>query len=416
MKNVLIVTPFMPYPLNSGGNIAQFVFIDKLRDDYNLYLLFPQNEIDDNFTKLSLIWSNVTLLPFKETFNLKVKRYISQKIPAIFEKYITIYSLNKRYYDINILYNTKMFESDKYYIDKEFVRYIEKLVTIYNIDLIQVEFYDFISLGKLLSINVEKVFIHHEIRFVRESREMKLLKPSNSRIQRLLEKNKLHEISMLSFYDKIVTLSKVDVEILQSNLPNKNILPSPIPILPNINFLHNNYSVEFSNKLVFLGGGAHFPNVDGLTWFLDNVWEMIKIDFPDVNLFIVGSWPEHKIRKFKNDSRVKFLGFVEDLSDILIGSIFIIPIRIGSGIRMKIVEAINLGCPIISTTVGIEGINLEPNTDYLLSDTPLDFLKSVKTLIGNPELYRLLINNSKNNYNRHYSFDALIKQRKNIYN
>ena len=92
-KNILIVTPSLPFPLNSGGNVAQFTFNDEIRKDYNIHLVFPMyNEERDFLFELKAKWDNVYFYPFYENFNIKLKKLILNKLPFyILKKIIYIF-------------------------------------------------------------------------------------------------------------------------------------------------------------------------------------------------------------------------------------------------------------------------------------------------------------------------------------
>jgi glycosyltransferase involved in cell wall biosynthesis len=172
---------------------------------------------------------------------------------------------------------------------------------------------------------------------------------------------------------------------------------------------------KFSNCITFLGGESHFPNKDGIEWFIHGCWPKIKISNPSLKLLIIGKWSEDTINKYGKDSTIEFSGFVDDLASILENSIFIVPIRIGSGVRMKIIEAINHNCPIISTSVGIEGLNFINEVDYLKADNENLIIQQVIRLIENPNLCIQLIQSCKNTLEQNYSYTELIDKRRSVY-
>lgn len=417
-KNILIITPYMPFPLNSGGNVAQFSLINGLRNDFNIHLVFPLESYNNkDFHDLKTKWEDVHFYPFIESFRFKLGRFLSNRVPVLFYDFVSLSLLKKQGIskrDVSIYKTAGIFKNINIFFDIYFLRLLESIITEKKIDVVQVEFFDLISLGSFLPRNITKIFVHHEIRFIRDLRFFQLMEKSYPLIDYLLLKNKGIELSLLEAYDKVVTLSTIDKDELLTYNPLLNIDVSPVPIinkLPSEGIEHFN----FSNSITFLGGETHFPNKDAVDWFIENCWSKIKEIYPQITLKIIGVWSEESKLYYKNDSSITFRGFVDDLSVELKNSIFIAPIRIGSGVRMKIIEAINIGCPIISTTVGMEGLDFINNIDFLVANTPKDFVDDICKLIEDYDLSNRLIINARNTLSEKYSFINLIEKRKFIY-
>jgi glycosyltransferase involved in cell wall biosynthesis len=417
-KNILIVTPSLPFPLNSGGNVAQFTFNDEIRKDYNIHLIFPMYNEETNYLfELKSKWDNVYFYPFYENFNIKLKRLILNKLPFYILKKITYLLLKTQKIsknDYSIFKSADLIKNGKNYFDKNFIYQIKKIIEDQKIDLIQIEFFDLIELGKLISNDIPKIFVHHEIRYIRNQRLIKLMEKPYPIIQNFLVKNEKFESLILKSFNKIITLSDIDKQELLKKNPLLDIDFSPAPINYSTNFENEN-DFKFSNTIVFLGGEQHFPNKDAVDWFLKNCWNQVKINNPNIVLKIIGTWKDDTKKIYSEDSSIKFRGFVEDLKIELKNSIFIVPIRIGSGIRMKIVEAINIGCPIISSSIGIEGLDFKNRIDFLVADNSKEFIDNINELIKSDELSKSLINNSKKLLSTKYSFSKLIQKRKEIY-
>ena len=177
----------------------------------------------------------------------------------------------------------------------------------------------------------------------------------------------------------------------------------------------NNTVYNFKNKLFFLGGDEHFPNKEGITWFLDNCWAKLNVENPGLTLHIIGNWSDESKTKYSNHKNIIFLGFVDSLTDVLKDGIFIVPIRIGSGMRMKIIDAVLNGVPFVTTTIGVEGLNFENQIDCLIGDSYSDFSACIQTLIYNPNLAVQLVNNARETLFAKYSYERLITIRKDFY-
>jgi glycosyltransferase involved in cell wall biosynthesis len=223
------------------------------------------------------------------------------------------------------------------------------------------------------------------------------------------------EVETLRLYDKIVTVSDVDKQKLQKEIKDKVIYSSP----PMVNLPKTEIKDEycFNNRLVFIGSTVHYPNVDGVQWFLSEVWSHVLQKNKSLELHIIGAgWNPRTlgdIRYLKQN--VFFDGYVEDLAGSLLNSISIIPIRIGAGMRMKILDTVNYKIPFITTSVGVEGLDFIDGKDCLIRDNPIEFANAINELSQNQEMQRSFIKEATETLYRLYNKESLIEQRRRIY-
>ncbi len=138
--------------------------------------------------------------------------------------------------------------------------------------------------------------------------------------------------------------------------------------------------------IVFFGTLGYFPNQDGMLHFLGETWPRLQQLRPDVRLKVLGPRPTPEVLRHQGPT-VEVTGRVDDLRPHLArAAAIIVPLRVGGGTRLKIVEAMAMGRPIVSTTVGAEGIDAVPERDLLLGDTPEAFAAQVCRLIDSPDL------------------------------
>jgi glycosyltransferase involved in cell wall biosynthesis len=137
-------------------------------------------------------------------------------------------------------------------------------------------------------------------------------------------------------------------------------------------------------RLVFVGRLDYFPNVDGLRWFVRDVWPVLRSRCPDLELEVVGSGAPSEVAKLVGPhDGIRLLGRVDDVRDVLAAaSVVIVPLRVGGGTRLKILEAMSMGCPVVSTTIGAEGLDVVEGRDLVLADDPTDFARSVAVLLN----------------------------------
>lgn len=219
----------------------------------------------------------------------------------------------------------------------------------------------------------------------------------------LAKKLKKYEIQMLNSYDGIAAITKVDADFLMG-LGCK----IPITVIP-FGIDISDYKVEHLTdgkiSLFHLGSMDWFPNQEGIKWFIDNCWDKINIDFPEIKLYLGG----RNMPEWLNDSKSRniiTISCVEDAHAFISShEIMIVPLLSGSGVRIKIIEGMALGKAIISTTIGAEGIKCENGKNIMIADTPEDFYRVVKELLGNYDMIKSIGENARRNIESEYDID-----------
>lgn len=134
--------------------------------------------------------------------------------------------------------------------------------------------------------------------------------------------------------------------------------------------------------LLFIGGGTWYPNRDAVSWLLQEIWPACTARFPNARLVLVGRAPTpESLAAARRDPRVVVTGFVDDIRPwCRQAHAFVCPIRDGGGTRLKVLHALSMGLPLISTGIGMEGIDATPGVHYLLADSAADFADQVARL------------------------------------
>jgi glycosyltransferase involved in cell wall biosynthesis len=147
----------------------------------------------------------------------------------------------------------------------------------------------------------------------------------------------------------------------------------------------------FGYDLVFSGKMDYRPNIDAVLWFADNIWPLIKEKRPKTTWAVVGQKPHARLDRVAELDGVKVTGWVEEVRPYLAGaSVFIMPFRMGSGTRLKLIEAMAAGRAIVSTEIGAEGFPITDKKELLLADDPSKFAYSVLTLLSSNDMKRRL--------------------------
>lgn len=142
-----------------------------------------------------------------------------------------------------------------------------------------------------------------------------------------------------------------------------------------------------TQEIVFMGSMDAHQNSEGVRWFLETIWPLVAQKVPQARFRIIGRYPPATlVATYAADKRVVFTGWVANVVDAArTGQVFIVPLRVGSGTRIKIYEAMALGLPVVSTTIGAEGLELTPGKHYLQADQPEKVATALVTLLNDHE-------------------------------
>lgn len=411
MKNILFILPWLPYPLKSGGHQAIFNGIKAVVEDYNVFITYDKNENDDDSEEqtgfLKALGHAVTILPFtrksqeeKQSFPLRcyirfwnIKERIKKIIGITKENHIT------PFFKIEI--NNK----------NNRILFINNLIETQRIDIVQCEMVSKLSDVLILPPYINKVYVQHQIDYVRCRLDLEE-QDSFSRYKEVFLQSKQSEIFLLNHFDKIIALSHYDKRLMEQDG-----VSVPIYVSPAITTTEPKPHIKSATKklLTFVGPSMHYPNVNGINWFLGKCWNQLKALDNDFKLQIIGEW-EDSVQKniLKHFADVEFCGFVPDLPSKIADTIMIVPINIGSGIRMKILEAISNGVPVVSTSIGAQGLPLEDKKDCFITDNPKTFVDDILLLKDESKREKIILNAQKK-VSTEYSLTHLKKTRLDIY-
>jgi glycosyltransferase involved in cell wall biosynthesis len=173
------------------------------------------------------------------------------------------------------------------------------------------------------------------------------------------------------------------------------------------------------SKKIFTLGTLHYPpNADGIRWFVREVFPLVKQYIPDVTLTIAGRNPPGEFHLFSQESggAITITGYLPDLHPFLEESaLIVVPVRAGSGLRVRILEAFAQAMPVVTTTVGLEGIDAQPGRDVLVGDTPQEFAAAVTRLLEDESLQAQLATNGRNLAERYYDWKVILNRMERIY-
>jgi glycosyltransferase involved in cell wall biosynthesis len=212
------------------------------------------------------------------------------------------------------------------------------------------------------------------------------------------------EIGLCRKFDLLLTTTERDAQVFRKDVPNQN-----MAVVQNGagNTFFEDLGIEPEPcAMVFTGLFTHLPNSDGIIHFLDNIFPMIREMEPQARLYVVGKSPTRALRARASEN-VIVTGFVEDVRPYMArAQVFVIPLLAGGGIRGKALEAMAMKRPIVTTTIGVEGIDLRHEHSALFADTPDAFAKAVVRLLRDPALRQRLAGNAFATAQRSYNWEA----------
>ncbi|NOZ08595.1 MAG: glycosyltransferase, partial [FCB group bacterium] len=243
-----------------------------------------------------------------------------------------------------------------------------------------------------------------DVHFVREIREAELRKDQNL-VARAL-KNKKMELAIYKKADRLWVVTKADAQILEKSIKNV-----PIDIIPNIH-PKINYTRKFEETwdLLFVGNFNHTPNKDAMEYFCKEVMPIVLQKIPDIKLQIVGNEADRVVNHLSS-KHVVVTGYQKDLSGYLKAArLAVSPLRYGAGMKGKIGEAFSWGLPVITTSVGAEGMNIVDYVHALVADTPADFAAKIVMAYQQKDLWSKLSAGGKKLVEDNWSPEAVHKK------
>jgi sugar transferase (PEP-CTERM/EpsH1 system associated) len=226
--------------------------------------------------------------------------------------------------------------------------------------------------------------------------------------KREYEKMRAVELNYLRRSTQVLTVSDTDTMLFA-----KDISPDKITTIPtgvDIDYFQP-IDGEEPDSVVFTGSMDWMPNEDGILYFVAEILPLIRQQRPEVQLWVVGRKPGKSIRALaESDPGIQVTGRVEDIRPYIAkGAVYVVPLRVGSGTRLKIFEAMAMGKAVISTTIGAEGLPVTHGADIVLADGSQQFADEVCCLLGSFEERKRIGDAARKLVEDKYSWAAVTK-------
>lgn len=365
--NILFLSTRSPYPLISGHSLRTYHILKSAALKHNVWLVtFIQ--LEDELRKKHLDHLQTFC---KGVFPFRIPVDTS-KLKLITSLFINLFSINPF---VTQKYNASMFREK-----------IKELISENNIDLVHV---DMLPLAVYLNEfgNFKKVLVNHNVESIRLYRwfktESNFIKKYFLGLQWL--KLKAFERAVIEKFDACVVVSEVDQQLLKEiGVTNKLFI---VPNGTDTNFFKPSEKKTVDNSIIWIGHMDVHTNKDAVLYFWQDIWPVLQKKHPQSQMVFVGTSPPKEIKEAaQKDDSVTVTGFVDDIRPYLAdASVVVVPIRIGSGTRLKILDAMACGKAIVSTTIGCEGLDVSDGENIAIADGPeefalrtIDLLKNIK--------------------------------------
>jgi glycosyltransferase involved in cell wall biosynthesis len=204
-----------------------------------------------------------------------------------------------------------------------------------------------------------------------------------------------------------LTLSEADRDRLRAVTGSEHIIAITNGV--DIDYFRPLPEPQDCHTLIFAGSMSYFPNVDGATLFAKEILPLISERIPQTRFLIVGHNPADEVRTLARDERIVVTGTVPDVRPYFARSnVCVVPLRAGGGIKNKVLEAMAMGRPVVTTPIGVQGLNVTHGKDIFIAQTPGEFARWVVGLLRNDELRAHTVSEARRLIEEVYSWPQAI--------
>ncbi|GFO68110.1 glycosyl transferase family 1 [Geomonas limicola] len=364
---ILIVTPSFPYPPDSGAKIRIFNLIKYLSLDNEVHLISLADCSDDV--------ANPAMARYCSAINLihTERRPILYQLPGVLCNFFRGLPFMLKYAEAPELREALKQISER---DRFDIIQFEHSYMAYNVKYLSKE------------LSCKTVLSFHNIACVQYYRIYQLEQRLIKKLECLFEWVPMlrWESKIARSFDKSLVVSELDRVLLRLMCPGLDV--SVIPNGVDARMFSPLPRTGRQLNLIFVGLMDYGPNADAVLYFHREIYPLIKKRFPELGFLVVGCDPPPEVRELSGRGEVLVTGRVEDLRTYYQqAQVAVIPLRSGGGTRLKIIEAMSTGTPVVSTSVGCEGLEVTDGENILIADAPEEFAEKVVHLLENEEAW-----------------------------
>jgi len=365
---IVFAAPLYPYPPDGGAKIRLLRHLEVLSKNHEVALVTIPRTPDE--------WASVDeLATFGEVITVEAPH---RRSPVHRIGYRALYAASAA---------LRAWPMDAFYgCPGSFSQAVKREAARLTADIVHYDFW-FAALGDLSAQPYRRVMLEHDIEYVRRRRDYEHAKPGDvAKLKRLWLATERAECEVLRSVDTVLTVTDRDSEeALSAGAHQAITLPTGI----DTDVCRPPDAEPTEPRLVYVGAYSHHPNVDAMLWFVGDILPIVRRDHPDVLLDIVGSAPPPEIKALAEAPGVRVTGAVPDVAPYIQNArISLAPLRVGSGIKGKIIEAMAYCRPVVTTGVGAEGMDLTDGSNVLIADSATDFAAALSDLLSHPNKAR----------------------------
>lgn len=384
---ILYLSLRFPYPPHSGDKIRTYNILKHLSCKHSIsFVSFVQSSDESNIDKLRDFCEQITTVNFS-----KVRAYSN----------CILHSFSGEPFQI------------AYWHSREMQRCIDGLMEKDGFDLAHVQFIRMAQYVKKYT-DKPKLLDSGDSFWLNLSRRSKLDRSMAWPLLKLeASKVRLYETQIAKWFDRVTMVSPLDMECLLSN--DSKLPVSVLPMGVDIDYYQPGSS-EYGVNLLFTGTIRYFPNKDTVLYFYNEIFPLVKRAVPDVKFYVVGNYPPKNITKLALSGDVVVTGHVEDVRPYFDKSaVFVCPLRSGSGMQAKILEAMAMGVPVVTTSMGFTAFEAVAGRDIIVADDPKRFAEEVIRLVKDRELRQYIAQNARKLVEEKYDWSSIVERLDAVY-
>jgi len=391
--NILQIAPQIPYPLIDGGKLGIYGITKSLSElNHQIDFLTYLKDAD-------LKAANKALEPFCNLYAIDEDLFNNK-----FNALKNIFS--------NTPYNIAKFQTSKFEYELRGLLENNKYDVVHIDHLHMAWTYDIIKKYQDIPVILREHNLEMKImeRYAKEEPNFFLRSYCKLQAAKFID----YEVSTCTKFDNCMMITKVDENILLKY--DNNVKTSVVPAGVDEKLFKLNRTSTEPFSLVHLGSMEWLPNKCGLEWYLSEVFPLVLEKIPETKLYLIGKGTEKIELSEKVSKNVIPMGFVDDLwKEVMSKDLAIVPLRSGSGMRIKIIEMMAAGQNILSTNIGAEGIGITDKENILLADSAKDFADETINYFQNKYEKSTLAQNAKEFCNERFKWNVIAKKIESVY-
>ena len=400
-KSALWLSHFVPYPPKGGCFQRSYNLIRQVAKEFDVHLLAVKHkatthshkEIEGARSALEDICASVTIVDISTR---------TSGFPLLFSVLVSFF--RKTSLTVS-LYN-----------NPEIRRALNSITSQCDFDIVHFDSISFAGYSNTFPQST-KILNHHGAEAYMMRRRIRNERNLLKKAYFFFESKKLdhdEKESLEKFVSNIV-VSELDRDILFQHSPKAR-----YTIIENgvdTEFFDIDHPTKHSNRIIFVGSLDNYSNRDAVLWFCRKVWPLLKTRFPRLRFDIVGGSPPSELLGLsKQDPSISVHGYVDDVRELFrIADASIVPIRDGGGTRIKVLDAFSMRTPLIATSIGTEGLQVIPDEDFLLANTPAEFVDKTRELYAEPDRIENMVRNARKKVEQMYSWDVIGRKLNELY-